>query len=60
VLVVGATLDVSERRRGLRRPWREAHRELQEDVETKDRFWTTLSHELRTPHDPVLLEVVSV
>jgi two-component system CheB/CheR fusion protein len=53
VRVVGSTLDVSERRRA-QEALETAHRELQEAVETKDRFLATLSHELRTPLTPVL------
>jgi two-component system, chemotaxis family, CheB/CheR fusion protein len=53
VRVVGSTLDVSERRRS-QEALEKAHRELQEAVETKDRFLATLSHELRTPLTPVL------
>jgi len=51
--VVGSTVDVSERRRS-QEALERAHRELQEAVETKDRFLATLSHELRTPLTPVL------
>ncbi|HSS50260.1 MAG TPA: PAS domain S-box protein, partial [Thermoanaerobaculia bacterium] len=53
IRVVGSTLDVSERRRS-QEALEKAHRELQEAVETKDRFLATLSHELRTPLTPVL------
>jgi two-component system CheB/CheR fusion protein len=53
VRVVGSTVDVSERRRA-QEALEKAHRELQEAVETKDRFLATLSHELRTPLTPVL------
>ena len=56
VRVVGSTLDVSERRRS-QEALEKAHRELQEAVETKDRFLATLSHELRTPLTPVLAVV---
>jgi two-component system CheB/CheR fusion protein len=56
VRVVGSTLDVSERRRS-QEALETAHRELQEAVETKDRFLATLSHELRTPLTPVLAVV---
>ncbi|HSS77246.1 MAG TPA: PAS domain-containing protein [Thermoanaerobaculia bacterium] len=51
--VVGSTVDVTERRRS-QEALERAHRELQEAVETKDRFLATLSHELRTPLTPVL------
>jgi two-component system CheB/CheR fusion protein len=56
VRVVGSTLDVSERQRS-QEALEKAHRELQEAVETKDRFLATLSHELRTPLTPVLAVV---
>ncbi len=56
VRVVGSTLDISERRRS-QEALENAHRELQEAVETKDRFLATLSHELRTPLTPVLAVV---
>jgi two-component system, chemotaxis family, CheB/CheR fusion protein len=54
--VVGSALDVSERRRA-QEALEQAHRELQEALEAKDRFLATLSHELRTPLTPVLAVV---
>ena len=56
VRVVGSALDVSERRRS-QEALEQAHRELQEALEAKDRFLATLSHELRTPLTPVLAVV---
>ncbi len=48
VRVVGSTVDVSERRRS-QEALERAHRELQEAVETKDRFLATLSHPRLAP-----------